>query len=103
MHSTFVKHEKFICIQVQGLPSGAQIIGQHIQQDPTDPSKWQVLQSISATPQPPPLTPGIVTMNTTPNPQLSPDPGHVSGDGGTPKARVRRVACTCPNCSEGER
>lgn len=89
--------------KVQTLPAGAQIIGQHIQQDPSDPSKWQVVQSINttSTPAPPPLQPGgitVVNTSSTPGPATTPDP--LSGD---VKVKVRRVACTCPNCSEGER
>lgn len=86
------------------LPAGAQIIGQHIQQDPNDPSKWQVVQSINAsingTPAPPPLQPGITVVNTTSTPGPASPPEQVQTD---TKVKVRRVACTCPNCSEGER
>lgn len=88
---------------LQTIPAGAQIIGQHIQQDPNDPSKWQVVQSINAasTPQPPPLQPANIVVNTTstPGPATTPDPLQTDPI----KVKVRRVACTCPNCSEGER
>lgn len=89
-------------VQVQTLPAGAQIIGQHIQQDPNDPSKWQVVQSINTAgaPAPPPLQPGITVVNTASTPGPASPSEQVQTD---QKVKVRRVACTCPNCSEGER
>ncbi|KAF5288567.1 hypothetical protein FQA39_LY15346 [Lamprigera yunnana] len=74
-------------------------VGQQLQQDPNDPSKWQVLQSVTAAQPATSLPPGVVVttqdMSTTPNTDMSQD--------GLQKQRVRRVACTCPNCAEGER
>ncbi|KAK5645839.1 hypothetical protein RI129_004303 [Pyrocoelia pectoralis] len=75
-------------------------VGQQLQQDPADPSKWQVLQSVASTPQPTStLPPSVVVttqdMNASQNSDVGPD--------GLQKQRVRRVACTCPNCAEGER
>jgi transcription factor Sp len=86
---------------VPALPPGTQIIaaGQHIQQDPSDPNKWQVITTTShGNPQiqhsnmP---THNQVTVSSAVSTELARD--------GVPKARVRRVACTCPNCSDGER
>ena len=61
---------------------------QALQQDRNDPMKWHVVQvqgSEAAPPQP-------ATVKT--------EPG--SGCGGeTPRSRLRRVACTCPNCKDG--
>lgn len=59
--------------------------GQQIQQDPLDPTKWQVINQ----------SPLMVTTSL--------------GNQGTltaiktedkPKTRLRRVACTCPNCTD---
>jgi len=58
---------------------------QHIQQDPNDPTKWQLINQ-------PPL---VVT-------QL-PNGGTVTtikAEIDKPKTRLRRVACTCPNCTD---
>ncbi|KAK4879228.1 hypothetical protein RN001_007374 [Aquatica leii] len=74
-------------------------VGQQLQQDPTDPSKWQVLQSVTAAQPTTTLAPGVVVttqdMNNSQNNDI--------GQDGLQKQRVRRVACTCPNCAEGER
>ena len=81
-----------------GLPSGAT---QALQQDASDPNKWHVVQiannqvigqNIS--------TPG------TPMPQIQTIQGvQLAGppEPNTPKTRLRRVACTCPNCKDGEK
>lgn len=94
-------------------------VGQHIQQDPTDPNKWQVIPTVTATPQgnvAQPTASSGGTVNTgqmTPTVTLvtSPDNSNtttiqMSSDANQndlQKQRVRRVACTCPNCQEGER
>jgi transcription factor Sp len=85
---------------VPTLPPGTQIItaGQHIQQDPNDLNKWQVITTSHGNPQ-------IQQSNMPANNQgtvSSAVSNELTGEG-TPKARVRRVACTCPNCSDGER
>lgn len=86
---------------VPSLPPGTQIIatGQHIQQDPNDPNKWQVITTTNhgtqQIQQPNMPTNNQVTVSSAVS---SESPGE-----GAPKARVRRVACTCPNCSDGER
>ena len=76
-------------------------VGQHIQQDPTDPYKWQVLQTIPTQPQTTTITPGMI-VNTTTESNASIPVSDLNQDG-LQKQRVRRVACTCPNCAEGER
>ncbi|WAR10022.1 SP3-like protein [Mya arenaria] len=58
--------------------------GQTLQQDPNDPTKWQVV-----------TTPSPGTLNL---PSLS-SPGAEIGDPNTPGKRLRRVACSCPNCT----
>ena len=71
------------------MPAGAT---QALQQDASDPNKWHVVQ----------LT-GQNTVNTVVMPQpLQPvtTPAPVAE---TPKTRLRRVACTCPNCKDGEK
>lgn len=74
-------------------------VGQHIQQDPNDPNKWQVIPNVTTTQQSAPMTPSVVVteMNN------SSTPVNENGQDGLQKQRVRRVACTCPNCQEGER
>ena len=86
---------------VPNLPPGTQIItaGQHIQQDPTDPNKWQVITTTNhGTPQ---MQQSSVPANN--QVTVSSAVSSESTGEGAPKARVRRVACTCPNCSDGER
>ncbi|XP_017784301.1 PREDICTED: transcription factor Sp4-like isoform X1 [Nicrophorus vespilloides] len=106
-------------VQVITQPTAApQLVGQHIQQDPTDPSKWQILQSIGGTQvqaQPQPAATATTTTVAAPSMTIAPEPANnqttttttipmsENSQDGLPKQRVRRVACTCPNCSEGER
>lgn len=81
-------------------------VGQHIQQDPNDPSKWQVLQNVTtaaAQPATTTVTPGQVVLSSPTESASSLQNGDNSDTSHLGKARVRRVACTCPNCSEGER
>lgn len=80
-------------------------VGQHIQQDPNDPHKWQIIPNVTATAQPAtpsPITPGVV-VTTTPSAETSSNGTNDTNMDGMVKQRVRRVACTCPNCQEGER
>jgi len=72
---------------------------QALQQDPTDPSKWQVVQ-VAAAPQ-------VVQAA---QPQIWPVPAvqaaaapAVAAAATPVKTRLRRVACTCPNCKDGDR
>ncbi|KAL8587553.1 hypothetical protein ACOMHN_000959 [Nucella lapillus] len=82
----------------QALPAGAQIISTtQLQQDPNDPSKWQIVST--SQPQPVPTlstSPGDTGAggNTTPSPSESSTTG---------SRRLRRVACTCPNCQDSGR
>lgn len=58
---------------------------QQIQQDPLDPTKWQVVN-----PAPIVVTTGL------PNGTLTAIKTEIE----KPKTRLRRVACTCPNCTD---
>jgi len=91
-----------------------QLVGQHIQQDPTDPTKWQVLQQIAAQATPTATTTTTqaapiaqpVMVSSVPTEQFPTTEASIMKDEPQEtgqKQRVRRVACTCPNCSEGER
>ncbi|XP_014773247.1 transcription factor Sp4 [Octopus bimaculoides] len=65
----------------------------HLQPDPSDPSKWQVVQTTSQTPTPiGPLSPAD-----SPQQQQQQQSTDV-----VPGKRLRRVACTCPNCRDSE-
>ncbi|KAB0797246.1 hypothetical protein PPYR_08240 [Photinus pyralis] len=89
-------------------------VGQQLQQDPTDPSKWQVLQSVSSAATDPSKWQVLQSVASATQPALAPSVvvttqdinssqvSDISQDG-LQKQRVRRVACTCPNCAEGER
>ncbi|CAL1529054.1 unnamed protein product [Lymnaea stagnalis] len=75
----------------QGVLTSAQI-----QQDPNDPTKWQLVNSI-------PQTTSSVSVGTTLSVE-SPSANAGSGNESTPSGRrVRRVACTCPNCISSEK
>ncbi|CAH0557562.1 unnamed protein product [Brassicogethes aeneus] len=82
-------------------------VGQHIQQDPSDPNKWQVIPNVQVAAQTAvhsPIQPqaGVTVVTTSPPDINNTTPtGENSNDG--MQKRVRRVACTCPNCKEGER
>merc|ERR1711892_1159926 len=74
-----------------GIPAGTT---RALQQDANDPNKWHVVQI--ATPQ----------MAQNMQAQIVQAPAtSISGsqDNSTPRTRLRRVACTCPNCKDGER
>jgi len=72
-----------------GIPAGTT---QALQQDANDPNKWHVVQI--ATPQ----------MSQNMQAQIVPATSvPTSNDNSTPRTRLRRVACTCPNCKDGER
>ncbi|XP_052080157.1 transcription factor Sp4-like [Mytilus californianus] len=70
--------------------NASQLIGQPttIQQDPNDPTKWQI----------------VPTTQTNQVTSLSPPfkGEQIIQDSGTPGRRLRRVACTCPNCKDNE-
>ena len=105
---------------------------QALQPDPNDPTKWQVVQVATANSAIPvqqaSQTAQIVTANGTvlgsatipaattlplaevnvnenPSANTSTNGGIQSGSNGTQptKTRLRRVACTCPNCKDGDR
>lgn len=69
--------------------NATQLIGQPttIQQDPNDPTKWQIVPSSQS------------NQVTSLSPQYK---GEQIIDSGTPGRRLRRVACTCPNCKDNE-
>ncbi|XP_060064167.1 transcription factor Sp4-like [Ylistrum balloti] len=65
--------------------------GQQIQQDPNDPTKWQVVQTSQG---------AAVTLSPS---QVSQQGVSVLGEQSvTSNRRLRRVACTCPNCTDNE-
>ena len=100
-----------------------------LQQDPNDPNKWHVVQVATAAAtavQPQTQTAQIVTANgavlgsatipatatAIPATEVSmnvdgastSNANSLSHGGGQPtKTRLRRVACTCPNCRDGDR
>ena len=104
---------------------------QALQPDPNDPSKWQVVQVATANSAIPmqqaPQTAQIVTANgtvlgsatipagvstTLPTAEVNVSmDGNAGGNtiqttsngGQQTKTRLRRVACTCPNCKDGDR
>ena len=68
-----------------------------IQQDPNDPTKWQIVSTAPATLQ------GQASINqgqfsTPTGTDACPTPASEAGTG----RKMRRVACTCPNCRDGE-
>ncbi|XP_064475216.1 specificity protein transcription factor 3-like [Ornithodoros turicata] len=108
---------------VQAALANGQLVAQQFQQDPNDPNKWQV---VNATQQTVAAVPSQATQLVQANQQQQQvQQGSLGGtqtptsdgmDGGagsseegaiTPQVpgqfrRLRRVACTCPNCREGE-
>ncbi|CAG9859612.1 unnamed protein product [Phyllotreta striolata] len=91
-------------------PAPTQIaVGQHIQQDPSDPNKWQVIPTVTAAPQasqaqaPQASQAPTVTFVTAPDNSNNTVQMSTESNATDIKQRVRRVACTCPNCQEGER
>ncbi|XP_076368569.1 transcription factor Sp2-like [Tachypleus tridentatus] len=77
---------------------GTQVIAQHLQPDPSEPIKWHVVEAVPITttshPQP----------SITQAQQISTSSSVTSTDGNNTDypRRIRRVACTCPNCRDGE-
>ena len=86
-------------------------LGQQLQQDPNDPTKWQVVTT--GAPQGTQLV--TVASSGSNSGQLS-SPTQAEGtmevvmttdsaatsSASPAKPRLRRVACTCPNCKDGE-
>ena len=77
-----------------GIPAGTT---QALQQDASDPNKWHVV-SIAAG-QPGQMTGHPAQLQTI---QVSAAAAPVQ-EMNPPKTRLRRVACTCPNCKDGEK
>jgi uncharacterized Zn-finger protein len=81
-------------VQAIQIANASQFVTQQIQQDPNDPTKWQLVS-----------TPANVSVQnsiqgsytTTPTTDTA-TPGSEAGTG----RKMRRVACTCPNCRDGE-
>lgn len=79
-------------------------LGQQLQQDPTDPNKWQIVQNVAAAQpatQSANVNTNVVTVSSSPENDTSTN--NIEKFDQMQKQRVRRVACTCPNCQEGER
>ena len=76
------------------LPPGAQ--AQQIQPDPNDPQKWQIVATTPAGQNVQTTSGQTAQFTTTTNAETSDTP--TSGTG----RKTRRVACTCPNCRDGE-
>lgn len=74
----------FFCKFIAAAPNGQQV---PIQPDPNDMTKWQVVQTTQG---------NQVTLSPTQQQVTVID----TGQQGT--RRLRRVACTCPNCKENE-
>lgn len=77
-------------VQAIQIGGNGQIMTQQIQQDPNDPNKWQIV----ATPA------NVQVQGAMQAGGFTTDP-NASNDGGAPR-KLRRVACTCPNCRDGE-
>ena len=111
-------------LQAVHQPAAAVQTQQALQQDPNDPNKWHVVQvATAAAPQPAAAAAPIATAQlVTAAPAASVasvvasaddsiaaassttdvKPSH-GGTGAGGKTRLRRVACTCPNCKDGDR
>ncbi|CAH2227641.1 jg27409, partial [Pararge aegeria aegeria] len=72
--------------QAQQEPQPQSVIGQHVEQDPNDPGKWQVVT----------VSPGNTSTTECEASKFRPN----SPNSG--KRLMKRVACTCPNCDQGE-
>ncbi|KAF8786773.1 transcription factor Sp4-like isoform X1 [Argiope bruennichi] len=88
---------------IQAVHPGTQIITQQLQQDPNDPSKWQVVATatnapVNSTQQPTSASQNQAATSTTATSTESPSSNTDIGSG----RRMRRVACTCPNCRDSD-
>lgn len=83
---------------VQALPATAAtpiVATPTVQLDSSDPTKWQILQTLQSN--------GTLT-TTTPIPQQQvSNASNSTAETDTNKQHRRRVACTCPNCGDGDR
>jgi hypothetical protein len=77
-------------VQAIQIANASQFV-QQIQQDPNDPTKWQLVPNAVN------VQNSIQGSFTTPTNDAS-TPGSEAGTG----RKMRRVACTCPNCRDGE-
>ena len=89
---------------IQGLNLGGNVLtlpagAQHLQQDPNDPSKWQIVSSGTSTAAP--VTPTNSTSFVNSNDTSGTNNSVGTNPDGTNR-KMRRVACTCPNCRDGE-
>lgn len=73
------------------IPAGAQ--AQQIQADPNDPQKWQIVTTPATQNQAASVQSGQFTTTTA---ETGDTPATGTG------RKTRRVACTCPNCRDGE-
>jgi len=82
-------------VQAIQIGNATQFVTQQIQQDPNDPTKWQIV----STPTNVSGQSGTLQGQFTPTPGTDAStPGSEAGTG----RKMRRVACTCPNCRDGE-
>lgn len=77
-------------VQAIQLANNGQII-QQLQPDPNDPNKWQLVAAPANV-----QVQNAIQTNFTQN-----NDGTANTDSATPR-KLRRVACTCPNCRDGE-
>ncbi|KAI4484853.1 hypothetical protein M0802_013023 [Mischocyttarus mexicanus] len=84
---------------VQTLPTAAAtpiVAAPALQLESSDPSKWQILQTLQPN--------GTLTTSTpTPHQHQITTATNSNVDTDTNKQHRRRVACTCPNCGDGDR
>ncbi|CAG2161694.1 unnamed protein product [Oppiella nova] len=82
-------------VQAIQIANAGQFMTQQIQQDPNDPTKWQLV----STPTNVSVQNSLQgTFTATPTTDGTATPGSETGTG----RKMRRVACTCPNCRDGE-
>jgi ribosomal protein L37AE/L43A len=104
-------------LAIAGLPPGTT---QALQQDPTDPSKWHVVQIAALASSSLPAAAPIAAATTVTSSVLSSSSliqhsnSSTTGGGGSRHGglvastkssgtRLRRIACTCPNCKDGDK
>ncbi|XP_005093866.1 transcription factor Sp3 [Aplysia californica] len=82
-------------VQAGSSAVNAQGVLTQIQQDPNDPTKWQI---VSNSAQATPSLPATGSL-----PVVSSGPASSSSESTPTGRRLRRVACTCPNCTSTEK
>ncbi|KAK6632374.1 hypothetical protein RUM44_007416 [Polyplax serrata] len=97
--SAFQSQQSQTSQTIQGLPLGAQLIqtGQQVQ-EVVEPPKWQIVTVPSI-----PVANNNNTSNTSSQGNISQGVSDISFDEDGPKQKIRRVACSCPNCVENDR